>query len=184
MPRSLQEEYYPSPVPRDPNELPRYLESEFHKIRESLIAQPVALSVAEEGAALVTTVVTWFDLFIDEAPEWDVPGGSFDPVTGIWTCPQQGLHQLALSIEVEPFGSGNKTYYAGVAIDYVGQDGIPGRAESADGGDDAIPLGVTLDIQVPILFGSILKCQAAIVHDQFSGTANYKARLQILRVSN
>ena len=55
MSRSLQQEYYPAPVPTEVEDLPRYLESEFYKIRESLIAQPVALSVREVGSALVTT---------------------------------------------------------------------------------------------------------------------------------
>ena len=182
MTRSLQEQYYPAPVPTRAEDLPRYLESEFMRIRESLIAQPVALSVTETGTYDVTTTLAWFDLFIGETPTWETPGGSFDPTTGDWTCPQTGLYQVTLSLEVSPFGAGNKVYYAGVAIDWTGA--TTGRLESTDGGDDSIPLGVTLTGQITIQQGTVLAFEAAIVHDQFAGLADYEANIQILRVSS
>ena len=182
MSRDLQRPYAPFPVPNDAKDLPRYIAAELDRIRQAFLAQPVSLTVEETGTAAVTTAINWFDLFIGETPTWDIPGGGFDPVTGIWACPQGGLYTLGLSLEVRPFGGGNKTYYAGVAIDYSGSS--VGRFESTDGGNDAIPLGVGLNSQVPILQGTLLKCEATIVHNQFSGDADYKANLQILRVSD
>jgi len=183
MSRDLQRPYAPFPVPNDPKELPRYIAAELDRIRQALIAQPVALSVEESDSITVTTTVNWSDLFIGSTPTWDVPGGNFEPSTGIWTNPQYGLYHAVLSLEVKPFGSGNKEYYASIAIDYESPTG-PERIESSDGGSDIVPLGVTLTGQMPIIFGSPVKCQVTIVHEQFVGIAAYTARLQLLRVSD
>ena len=182
MSRSLQIPYSPSAVPRNPDELPRFLEAEFRRIQTALLAEPVALSVQEEDAIAVTTAINWTDLFTGATPVWEIPGGSFDTTDGNWTCPQTGLYQVSLTLEVAPFGGGNKTYYAGVAIDWTGESS--GRRESTTGGDDEIPLGVSLVGMVFLYQGTELSFEFTIVHDQFSGVADYKAAAQILRVSN
>jgi hypothetical protein len=182
MPRSLKQPYYPHPVPTDITDLPRYLRDEFDRISNSLVPEPVALSVSEADAFLVTTVVTWADLFIGEVPGWEVPGGQFDQATGIWTNPKEGLYSIDLSMEVAPFGAGNKNYFAGVRILFTGP-GAPITLTSTDGGDDSIPLGVTLSGLVPLNVGTTIECEATIVHDQFIGSADYFASLQIINVA-
>ena len=182
MAKSLPIDYIPEPTPYTPDDIPRYLEQELNKIREALIAQAVALAVNESGTETVTTVPNWQFLFIGQTPTWDVPGGNFDPTTGFWTCPQSGLYSINASMEVQPFGLGNKFYYAGIRV-YRDRGGVITYEESTDGGDDAVPLGVTIAIMVPLQQGDILGVESTIVHDQFVGDVDYTARWQIKRES-
>lgn len=183
MPRSLSVPYYPNPTPLDAEDLPRYLEDEVRRIREAMIAQPVAMTVDEIDSIVVTTDINWLQVFIGETADWDVPGGSWDPTTGVWTCPQSGLYSTDLQAEIQPFGAGNKNYYAGIAITRD-RGGALLRWENTDGGDDAIPLGVTLSGLVPYLQGDKIHAELTVVHDQFVGVADYKISMQLLRVSD
>ena len=142
MPKSLELPYYPNPVPTDPARLQQYLFDELNKIKTAFVAQPVALSVEEIDTYAVVTAPNWVVAFIGETPTWDVPGG-FDSVTGLWTCPQSGLYSADVQLEVAPFGAGNKQYYAGVRL-YRDSGGAITYKETTDGGDDSVPLGVTL----------------------------------------
>jgi hypothetical protein len=182
MTRSLKEPYYPNPVPTDPARLQQYLFDEFNKIKDALVPQPVALAIEETDTYVVGTLPNWVQAFVGGTPAWDVPGGSFDSVTGFWTCPQQGLYSADIQLKVEPFGSGNKQYYAGVRL-YKDSGGVVEYRETTDGGDDAVPLGVTLSGLLPLLQGDILGVEFTIVHDQFTGVADYNIGWQMLRVS-
>lgn len=182
MARSLSVPYSPAPVPRNPDDLPRYLEDEFQRIRQALIAQPVAFSIQEDGTLPVDNVLVWEQILIGTDAEWDVPGGGWDPVTGMWTCPQAGLYQITYSIEVGAFGSGNKNYYAAIAIDISGS--TVERYETTDGGDDDIPLGVILTGLVFMLQGALVQFEASVVHENQTGTVPGHAVAQILRVSS
>lgn len=182
MARSLQEQYYPAPVPRDTKDLPRYLETEFYRIRERLIAQPVSTTLQETGDFPTTTTVSWTQTFIGVTPTWDIPGGAWDPATGIYTVPQEGLYSVNQQLEVSPFGLGNKNYYAGLAF-IRDRDGTITRFEATDGGVDNIPLGVTQMGMLYLLQGDKLTMEMTVVHEQTSGTAPYKLGFQILRVS-
>ena len=181
MSRSLQTEYYPGPVPRNSDDLPRYLESEFTRIRESLIAQPVALTIQNAGPLDIGALLNWQNPFIGIDATWDVPGGSWDPITGIWTCPQMGLYQASGALEIDPFGTGNKNYYAGIQMTTTGV--IPGVQESFDGGDDDIPLGVSFIGQRFLSAGDALEMKITAVHENQTGTVDAASHLQILRVS-
>jgi hypothetical protein len=185
MSKSLSIDYQPEPTPYTIEDLPRYVEQELNKIAQALenASQPVALSVDEQGNFLVTTIVTWVQVLIGETAGWDVPGGSWDPTTGIYTVPQQGLYSVNAQLEVSPFGAGNKTYYAGLRL-YRDRGGVVEFVESTDGGDDAIPLGVTISGLLPLLQGDRLGLEMTIVHDQFSGTAPYNVAMQIKRESS
>ena len=100
MSRSVVIPYTPNIVPSDPIDLPRYLDDELNRISQALVAQPVALSISDTGVITVTVLVNWQKVFVSVTPEWDVPGGDFDPTTGTWTCPQTGLYQLGYQCEI------------------------------------------------------------------------------------
>ena len=183
MARPLQQEYDPNPVPSNLDDIPRFLFEELERIKVALYAQPVALSINETGTWAVTTVVTWETLFIGETPGWEVPGGGFDSTTGIWTCPQAGLYDFGLQAEIEPFGGGNKNYYAGLRLFVRHPDLSIDTYESTDGGADDVPLGVSLSGLIPLVSGDELLAEMTIVHEIFVGSVNYEARMQILRES-
>lgn len=182
MARSLSVPYSPAPVPRNPDDLPRYLEDEFQRIRQALIAQPVAFTISEDYLIAIDTVENWQTVFIGVEPFWDIPGGGWDSTTGLWTCPQSGLYQLSVTLEVQAFGGGNKNYYAGLAIVITGED--PRRLESIDGGDDDVPLGVSLMGQVFLWQGDTLRFEATVVHENGTGNVDATVAAQVLRVSS
>ena len=184
MSRSLPLPYNPNPVPSNRDDLPRYIYDELVRIKESFIAQPTALAIEDSFDYPVTTVLTWERMFDGGVvvPTWDVPGGGFDNTTGEWTCPQYGLYSVNVQMTVQPYGSGNKDYYAGLRL-YIDRGGIIEYRESTDGGDDAIPLGVTLNGLLPIQQGDVLAVDAAVVHDIFVGVAPVDIAWQILRQS-
>jgi hypothetical protein len=185
MTRSIPVPYYPYPIPTDINDIPRYLYEELQRIQIALVEQPTAFAIEDSADYTVTTILTWERLFDDGVivPSWDVPGGSFDNTTGEWTCPQSGLYDINAQMTVQPYGAGNKTYYAGLRL-YRLRDQTVEYREATDGGDDAIPLGVTLNGLVPLLQGDVLALDAAVVHDQFVGVATVNVGWQILRESN
>jgi len=182
MPKSLPYVYKPDPSPYTLDDVPRYLEQELNRIAQALIAQPVAMAVEEVGDYIVYTFPNWVRVFVGVAPSWDVPGGDFDSATGYWTCPQRGLYSIDANLEVQPYGSGNKNYYAGVRI-YRDAGGVITYNETTDGGVDDIPLGVNLSGLIPLDQGDILAVEITIVHETFVGTAPYDIGWQILRVS-
>ena len=182
MPNSINIPYTPGQVPTGVDGLPRFLADEFRRIQEALIAQPVAMAVDETGDYAVGTVENWVRVFVGATPSWDVPGGNFDSVTGIWTCPQSGLYSLDANLKVEPYGAGNKNYFAGVRIE-IDRGGVITYKETTDGGVDNIPLGVQLAGLIPLLQGDKLAVEMTIVHETFVGTAPYDIGWQILAVS-
>jgi len=182
VPRSLVEPYYPHPAPDNPADLNRYIYLELIRIAEAIRAQPVALTVMEADDYTVGSVPAWTQVFLGADPDWDVPGGNFDPITGDGTCSQSGLYTLSAQLEVEPYGSGNKNYYAGIQV-RIDRDAVITIHESTDGGVDNIPLGVSLSGQVPLLAGDIVSTYIDIVHETFTGVAPYEVNLQLLRVS-
>jgi hypothetical protein len=182
MSRSISIPYQPNIVPTDPNELPRWLDVELNKIALALIAQPVAMAVKDEGPVIIGPAINWQTLFIGNSPDWDVPGGDFNSTTGEWTCPESGLYSIDLQMEVAPFGLGNKNYYAGIAV-VIDSGGTITRYESTDGGDDNIPLGVSLSGLAPLLQGDVLHTEGTIVHENQTGTVDVKIGWQVLNVS-
>lgn len=174
--------YFPNIVPTNLEDIPRFLNEELERIRQALVAQPVACSVEEDGTVVIGPTVNWQTVFIGVTPSWEAPGGDFDPATGAWTCSQYGLYSMSLQMEVAPFGAGNKDYYAGVAI-IRDRGGALTRWESTDGTADNIPLGVTLSGLLPAEKGDVFHCEATAVHENQTGTVDISIGWQILSVS-
>lgn len=181
MTKSLSIPYAPNPVPGQVEDLPRYIYDELARIKEALVAQPVSFDIANPDHQLaIGTTPNWEIGMIGIDPRWEVPGGEFDSATGRWTCPKSGLYQVNAHAEVAPFGSGNKIYYAGIRLQHERDLAIVETFESTDGGDDDIPLGVTLSGLVPLLQGDVLYTEWTAVHENQTGTVTAKAAWQIL----
>ena len=176
--------YKPLPVPYKAEDIPRYLSAELLRIEQAFIQQPAALTVNETGVLTAATTDVWVPLFIGADPLWEVPSGAFDPATGEWTIPQDGLYQLMLQIEVGAFGAGNKTYYVGMrgiiqppaATSYV--------LTSYSGGADDVPLTASSNSQTFLTTGTTVNAELAITHSQFTGDVDFSAHMQLLRVSS
>ena len=181
MPRSLPIPYAPNPVPSQLEDVPRYLYDELTRIKEALVAEPVAFAISDDTSEPIGPTINWQILFDDgQSPNWEFPGGEYDPATGRWTCPKGGLHSVDLQMEISAFGSGNKNYYGGLRV-HVERDGlIIDTFESTDGGDDDIPLGVTLTGMIPLLQGDVVYCEATIVHENQTGLVDVSLGWQIL----
>jgi hypothetical protein len=183
MSKPLQEEYYPLPVPGN-DEMARFLEEELERIRNALYAQPVAFTISETANLDVTTVPNWQRLFQISPPSWEVPGGEWNTLLAQWTCPQNGLYQHTVDFRVEPYGSGNKQYFAGIRLYRVPADGGATEViEAVDSGQDDFPLGVTLPVQAPAYAGDIFYVEGTVVHETFVGVAPTEASWQLNRVS-
>ena len=185
MARPLQQEYDPNPVPSNLDDIPRFLFEELERIKVALYAQPVAMTVTQTATVTVTTTPNWQRLFnTGDQPSWEVPGGNFNPATGEWTCPQFGLYQHFVDMRIQPYGTGNKSYYAGIRLWRVPADGSPNEVvEAVDSGVDDFELAVTLPGQTVSQSGDIWYCEGTVVHDQFIGDATIDASWQLNRIS-
>ena len=146
-----------------------------------MVAQPVALTVLKSGQLPIGPTRDWTNPFIGDDAAWDVPGGSWDPATGRWTCPQIGLYQISALLEIDPFGAGNKNYYAGLQLRIIGEIGR--IQETYDGGDDDIPLGVSFTGQQVFYQGDTIEFKITAVHENQTGTVAAQTHMQLLNVS-
>ena len=186
MSKPVQAPYTPllPPQTEGNEDLTRYLYEELTRIKEALAADPVALTVSETSVITVTTVINWQRIFILALVNWDYPGGTWDNIAAEWTCPQVGLYSFTVDLRVEPYGAGNKNYYAGIRLNIVRADGSgTDTLESIDSGDDNFMLGVTLPAQLVIFSGDVVYVTATVVHDQFIGDATINSSMQIHRIS-
>jgi len=177
MPRRVQPPYWPGPIPDDPASMPAYLGFELRRIQEAFSQDPVSLRAHDAGVLAVGTTAVWHNPFETTAPEWDVPGGTFDG--GIWTVPQNGLYTLYLDLTVEPFGAGNKTYYASIRLLV---DGVE-EPHAVQGGADDVPLSVFRAIPQVLQAGHKIEMEISAVHEQFTGTAPFLAWFAAVKLS-
>ena len=189
MSTSLPIPYQPAPPPNtdDVSELTRYTYDELTRLAQGLInlQQPVALTVVDNNATIpIGPLPVWERLFVGITPEWAVPSNTWNSATAEWTNPQDGLFNMSVVMEVQPFGIGNKDYYAGLRITVVKATGAPDVVyEVTDSGVDDFPLGVTLVIALPLYKGDVVYFEAAAVHENQTGTVDVDALAQITRIS-
>ena len=183
MTRSLSLPYDPNPVPSSVEELPAFLFDELRRISLALYATPVTFADRESETIEIGPAVIWRRLFdTGGTPIWEVPGGQFDNATGIWTCPQKGLYSMSATITVQPFGGvGGKSYYAGLRMTVEQNAAIVYQIETSDGGFDDVPLGVTLSGMIPLQQGDQVYVDAAVVHENQTGTVDVVDSWQIIR---
>lgn len=185
MARNVPLPYDPDQVPSQVEDLPRFLETELYRIATAMQANAVSFAIHHPVETVpIGTTPNWAVMFDDGTlPSWDFPGGDFDPNTGIWVCPQDGLYHMATQLEVAPFGSGNKMYYAGIRLHQERQSVSVNVWEAFDGGDDNIPLGVALTVLIPALQGDVFYTESTAVHENQTGTVEAKAGWQIIRTA-
>ena len=180
MAKVVQQRYYHTNPPDDMKDWPRWLDDELRRIEESLKADPVILAVDDADTIDIDIIPNTVILGINDNPTIDIPSGSWDPVTGIWTCPLDGIYDFTAQVFIEAFGAGNKDYFASIEVNELTP--TPQLlAVSFDGGGDDVPLGIALAKPILILAETTIQWSLTAEHEQFTGTVNYTATFSCLR---
>ena len=180
MPKIVQQPYYHTNPPDNMEDWPRWLDDELRRIEEALKADPVILAVSDSGSMGIDILPTTQILGLTDTPLLDIPSGSWDPITAVWTCPLDGIYSVSAQVFIDPFGPGNKAYFASIECNEL----LPTPqllAVSFDGGDDDVPLGIALSLPLLILAGTDIQMSLIVQHEQFTGTIDYNATFSYLR---
>ena len=178
--------------PRDsapPAESIRAVYDELSKVAQALADydRPVVATLSATDTLAVGAAPA-FERIFDEGvdAEWIKPEDTFDPVTGIWTCPQEGLYQVYAKAVIEPLNApANKSYVIELrgTIDRL-NDWIPdGVATSYGSGlDDQYVTAITM-ILSPFARGDRLWFDARAIPPTKTGNELCTCTLQISRQS-
>jgi hypothetical protein len=162
--------YSPGSIPSVEG-LPEFLQDELWRIATAISAFPVTLNIEQVGLIVpITPVPVTFRLFIGALPISEVPGGGWDSALGEWINPVNGIYNMSVNTNIEPFGQGNKIYESEVSI--WADDNINPPREVwrtyANAPDDQF-LSATISLSGPLVDQSKLWAELTVFDDQFSG---------------
>jgi acetylornithine deacetylase/succinyl-diaminopimelate desuccinylase-like protein len=150
--------------------------------------QPMSAAVycSETIPISIAPAVTWDRLF-DEGLEydWRNPATAFDPATGRYTIPQEGVWQVIVrfSAPASPTPA-NKGYYLALRVTITYADGRPQTQEStAMGGTDDLPLAIVGTFMSKFAKGDSFVIDGASARETVAGTVSGRAVLEVTRVS-
>ena len=151
------------------------------------VDQPVSTSLNVTGTVQVNTTPVWSRLFNTgfTVTPWVNPNNSFDPATGIYTFPQEGVYTVQVECTVtEHTTPANKGYYAGIRATIIPADGSPPIEQiTYNGGFDSVPLSVYFQLMRPAQKGTQIYFDVAAVHTQTVGPEQYTASAMYIRQS-
>lgn len=189
--RSLVIPYRPNPPPVPSSETPELVRAtweELTRIAASLsdIDRPVSVAVSGVDSVAVGATATYSRLF-DSAPsvEFEKPGGAFNAVSGVWTCPQDGLYQVTVNAELSPLSAPAQKSYVGL---------IRRTLTHAAGGADSVVIysGGGLDDQFLSVIGTrllvlqqgdTLRYDGAATHPTKTGTVTFTSVFYATRLA-
>jgi len=179
MAKILPYDYRPSNPPTEFKSWHRWIVEELNRIAARLVANPVlcALTVLDQPID-ISPVLSGITLGIGVDPTVDYPGGSYDPITGEWTCPLDGIYTIAASVAIDPFGTGNKAWEAYIRVLV---DGVL-KFEQGGSGVDDVSLFINFNIPMQLAAPEKVKFELWTIHDQFTGQSLYDYRNGITRV--
>lgn len=179
MAKILPYDYRPSNPPTKFAQWHRWITEELHRIAARLVANPVLVAVTVQDQPIdISPVLSGIVLGIGVDPIIDEPGGSYDPLTGEWTCPLDGIYTVSASVAVDPFGTGNKAWEAYIRVLV---DGVLRFEQGGSGVDD---VSLFINFNIPMLLNAPDKVTFELwtIHDQFTGVTEYDYRNGITRV--
>jgi len=180
MAKILPFDYRPSNPPTDFKSWHRWIVEELNRIARRLIDNPVIVAVQELGAPVVIdTVITNTVLGIGSDPAIEFPEGAYDPLTGIWTCPLNGIYSVSASVKIEPFGSGNKAWEATIQV--YKNAGL--QFEAGGSGVDDVRLYINMGVPLIFTAGDQIHLELTTIHAQFTGATTYDYILGLTRLS-
>ena len=187
MTSGIYEQYQSGPVPQDIHpSTSRYLEDEFHRIAELTAPKKAPGLFYITNTELLVPIEnppgTWNKLFVGIDETVDLPDGSWDSVTGTWTCPFAGTYVLTLTLQwfsIGTQGGGFINLFAGIAENGANPPTYQAYMDVPVGtGATVIPLTqlVILDAAETIEF------YAEALSTQTTQTADLYATAEILKI--
>jgi hypothetical protein len=169
-------------------ELARATWDELHRIATSLIDldRPVSLSIGSAETLAVSTAPAWARLFdTGVTAEWQQPSGCFEPASGVYVFPQEGLYNIYGRMNLPPFTSpAVKSYKGELRATIVHINGSPNTVYLMEsGGLDDQYLTVQGQALYPLLRGDRIYFDGRAIHATKTGTISITATMQIQRVS-
>lgn len=187
--RSLVIPYRPNPPPEPsstPQQITRAAWEEFTRIAAALADLDNAVSIEVSATDSVNVAASAsFTRMLDNSPtiEVDNPGGTFAPLTGIWTCPADGLYLVTVNGEVAAMNApAQKSYTAQIRRTWTHAAGGADTIATYNGGglDDQVVsvIGTRL---LPMLQGDTLRYDVAAIHPTKIGTVSMTSVFYAIR---
>jgi hypothetical protein len=176
--------YHPGPPSSSGDrETNRWIHRELQRISTSFSPRyhQAYFGASETGQADIGPAVNWQPI-LPTAPLWEVPEGSWQ--SPLWVVPMSGFYSLSVSLQLDPFGLGNKLYYAGVRLTVTppgGPPAAPMTVERYQSGDDNFPLYVNVETAMPIEKGGTVLAERTLVHENQTGTVTAQIGLNYWR---
>jgi hypothetical protein len=146
----------------------RYVWDELARVALAMIGQdqPNSMSLSDDQVITPAATPVFTTLFDDgTTPQWINPGSAFDPATGVYTIPQDGVWRIEVAMRIPAFAApGQRLYYGAIRITITPPGGAPVEYLFYDGGDDTIPLTVTGTLAIPLQQGATVLVEGAVVH--------------------
>jgi hypothetical protein len=160
---------------------------EFYRIAERFISidRPAAVALTESLTASVQPGEVWQRLFnTTPVSDWEAPPAQFS--AGVWTCPQEGLYNLTIIIEVAAFPNpGSRIYEATLRTTLHPINGDPDKVSlSKTGGPDEAALRLIADFLRPLNRGDEVWFDLDLTEDTYTGTVPIFSILNICRQSS
>jgi hypothetical protein len=156
-------------------------------IATAAIDQPTSLGATVDGQIPVQATIVWYRLFSQDyvGDPWVNPADSFDVQTGVYTVPQEGVYTITMQLTVDAFATPQaKDYFAGIRLTVL-EVGAPAPEEvfSYNGGPDTVPVSVLMTWTSDAKQGTQFAFDGTAVHEQVTGTTDYRAVLSVARLS-
>lgn len=185
------------PIPYRPNNPPgpgstpeqsiRAIWTEFTRIAAALTDLDRPLSLAVSGTDTINVGATAsYLVMLDASPTvtWQEPGGTFDPLTGTWTCSSEGVFAVNVSVVSNPFPApATKSYSVNVRLTRTPFGGAPVVYSFAGGGLDDQFVTAVGSFLLALQQGDTLQVTAAGVHATKTGTNTVTTTLNLTRQS-
>ena len=156
-------------------------------IATAAIDQPVSVGATVAGLIPVGPTIVWTRLFDADFVNdpWANPSDSFDVQTGVYTVPQEGVYTITMQLTVDAFATPQvKDYYAGIRMTILpAGEVVPVETFSYNGGPDTVPVAVLMTWTGTANSGTAFAFDGTVVHEQVTGTTDYRAVLSVVRMS-
>jgi hypothetical protein len=157
---------------------------EFYRIAERFLSidRPAAMAVTEQKSVPIQPAEVWTRLFnTGLAYDWEQPAGQL--AAGVWTCPQEGLYDVSVVIEVPAFPQpGSRIYEATLRTTWRPAAGGADRVTlSKTGGPDEVALRLVAEFLRPLNRGDQVWFDLDLTEQTYTGNLSVLSILNVCR---